>query len=116
MHKPFPSNMITVKCEFEVNGWDVKLRGKATPPVGDSTEITIYIELKPTLGDDYPAVLRQMKANSRDTDRYDRRVLLFDRFTTEQVTLEQVKAIFKASGFTVLVLDDIVPVTVITPA
>jgi hypothetical protein len=63
--------------------------------------ITIRVELKTALGDDYPAVLRQMKAN-RGQGSYDRDILLVDRFTAAGATREQVKAVFAASQFTVL--------------
>jgi hypothetical protein len=51
--------------EFEVGGWDVIMRADKDP-----YKFECRIELKPTLGDDYPAVLRQMKANCRGKDPY----------------------------------------------
>jgi hypothetical protein len=45
------------------------------------------VELKPTLGDDYPAVLRQMRASDCDT-------LVIEEYTGSGATLTQVRAIF----------------------
>jgi hypothetical protein len=59
--------------------------------------ITVRVELKTALGDDYPAVLRQMKAN-RGKGGYDRDV----RFTATGATREQIKALFAASDFTIV--------------
>jgi hypothetical protein len=51
-----------------------------------------------------------MKANCRGGfhESYYTKVLIFDRFTAVGATLEQVKAIFAASKFTVLSFNDIV--------
>jgi len=71
-----------------------------------STEIS---EIKPSLGDDYPAVLRQMRANWRHTSEGSGRygILVFDQFAADGAFLDQVHAIFAASGFSVLSLADI---------
>jgi len=106
-----------VHSDFEVHGWDVRIDAKAwlTKPadVRDwtySEATTVWIELKPALGDDYPAALRQMKANSRYTGRSgheEKRVLIFDRFAAIGATIDQVKAIFNASGFTMLSIAEV---------
>ena len=58
--------------EFELNGWDVFVGLKYKCEIDLKTEFSAsanpvyqerYIEIKPCLGDDFPAVLRQMKAN-----------------------------------------------------
>lgn len=100
---------IDVKADFEVGGWDVYIRalaGAAALPLGHGLcdEKSVYVEIKPSLGDDYPAVLRQMKANRGSGDC---RVLAFDQFAAVGATLAQVKAIFAASGITVLSFEDI---------
>jgi hypothetical protein len=104
-----------VHSGFEVHGWDVRINAKAwlTKPAdvqhrNDATT-TVWIELKPALGDDYPAVLRQMKANSRQGNEWlsGYKVLVFDRFTAVGATIDQVKAIFNASEFTVLSIAEV---------
>jgi hypothetical protein len=60
--------------------------------------LSYRVECKPTLSDDFPAVLRQVtyaKCN----------VLVIGEYTGKGATLEQVKAMFSYSGITV-VLDD----------
>jgi hypothetical protein len=100
-------------CEFEVKGWDVYL---VAGPAGDTYREDFWIELKTSLGDDYPAVLRQMKANCTEPARRPgstprkvdgRKVLVFARFAAIGATLDQVKGIFRASRFRVLGLDEI---------
>ena len=104
-------------AEFEVEGFDVSVTGKAR-----DTEVwssTIYVEIKPTVGDDYPAVLRQMKA-ARERPRvafYGSRtiredvsrnvVLLLEEYTGVGATCEQFIEIFEASGIKVIFLDEI---------
>lgn len=83
--------------EFEVRGWDVVIGG----PCGH-----IHIELKPMMGDDYPAVLRAMKM------RYDRygvgkMALIVDHFEAEGAALDDVKWIFKQSRIVVRTLAEI---------
>lgn len=59
------------------------------------------IECKPAVGDDYPAILRQMKASKCDV------LLIGDGgYTGRGANLEQVRAIFKASGIRVVLLRD----------
>jgi len=101
---------IKLRREFEARGWDVCLEASASrPPLGYLDGLTVYIELKPTLGDDFPAALRQMKANRRLPRGYDHgeMVLIFDRFTASGVTCDQMKAMFAASGFRVFTLAEI---------
>ena len=101
---------IKLRREFEARGWDVCLAAWASrPPLGYLDNLTVYIELKPTLGDDFPAALRQMKANRRLPRGYDHgeMVLIFDRFTASGVTCDQMKAMFAASGFRVFTLAEI---------
>jgi len=50
------------------------------------------LELKPTLGDEYPAVLRQCLHQKRA-----QRALVIDQFSAKGATLEQVRQIFHAS-------------------
>jgi hypothetical protein len=58
------------------------------------------IECKPTVGDDYPAILRQMNANGSD-------VLLYMDLTSSVLNHEQLTQFFGASGLDVVRLDDV---------
>ena len=97
---------IKITTEFEVGGWDVGIKAEARHDEYNAWgQISVAVEIKPSLGDDYPATLRQMKANRRSTFEFDRKnILVFDRFTATGATPEQVSAIFNASGFPVLQL------------
>jgi len=55
----------------------------------------LRIEIKPAMGDDYPAVLRQMKASYCN-------VLYLVAYTGSGATLDQVKRMFKAAGIRVI--------------
>jgi len=95
--------------EFEVHGWDVCITGGvigACTGVCCSSSFDYFIEVKPCLGDDYPSILRQMKANDKKT--YDRKcILVYKDFTATGATLEQVKAIFHNSGYIVLSFEEL---------
>jgi hypothetical protein len=65
----------------------------------------IGIEIKPTMGDDYPAVLRQIKAS-----RFWRNgisALVIGTYTGVGATLDQVRRMFEASGIRVLMVSEI---------
>ncbi len=55
----------------------------------------LRIEIKPAMGDDYPAVLRQMKASCCN-------VLYLVAYTGSGATLDQVKQMFRAAGIRVI--------------
>jgi hypothetical protein len=91
-----------LNAQFEVQGWDVCLEGT----------VHCCIELKPTLGDDYPAVLRQMKINRniRLNPSYgfnEKYALIVGECTAAGATIEQITAIFAASGFALLKLSEL---------
>lgn len=99
-----PKLLDRVKLEapqFELAGWDVVVAGLA-------------IEIKPSLADDFPAVLRQIKAqlNGRPDIRWGttfisggyRPVLVIDRFDAEGATLDQVRQMF---GFPIVTIPEI---------
>lgn len=67
---------------FELKGVDVTL---------DYIDARFYIEIKPNLSDDYPAVLRQMQALRSN-------VLICDSYDGIGATFDQVKDIFYKSG------------------
>lgn len=100
--------------EFEYNGWDVFVGLKYKCGIDINTKFTSgtedcfeerYIEIKPCLGDDFPAVLRQMKANSKKIGGT--RILLIDEFAAVGATLEQVKQTFLLSDIYLIKLSDI---------
>ena len=87
------------KTEFEEYGWDVRINAtlnKGDPERLQDLEIKIAIEIKPAIGDDYPAVLRQIKSNIYNSRTYF--VLIYEEFTANGVSVEQVTEIFKRSG------------------
>lgn len=51
------------KTTFEVNGWDVYIH------LGFPYNANIFLELKPSVGDDYPSVLREMKVHKNYVSR-----------------------------------------------
>lgn len=66
--------------------------------------VTVRVELKPDLGDDYPSVLRQV---TRYPDGGGRRTVIVRRAAFEHVTWEQVVKIFGASEITLLMESEI---------
>jgi hypothetical protein len=71
---------------------------------------TTCVELKPTLGDDYPAVMRQMQQhgmlNSYSSGSV-HCVLVVERYVGEGASLEQVRKMFEAARFTLVMLEDV---------
>ena len=62
--RKFVDDAITEQgVEFEVRGWDVVVRGP------DWLSKPLSIELKPQIGDDYPAILRTMKGRVGSNSR-----------------------------------------------
>lgn len=91
---------------FEADGWDVLYTVNATEidKTGKSIEHWrdyILIECKPTIGDDFPSILRQIKrriiANRRLSHGFGSAVVLVDQFYAEGATFEQVREMFSAS-------------------
>lgn len=87
---------------------------------GDSTEvfscyqgdyINLKIEIKPTIGDDFPSVLRQMKASMPIRfgyeDNRNKRCLLVGSYTGEGATKEQFIQFFQSQNFNVIFPSDI---------
>jgi hypothetical protein len=99
---------------FEVETWDVRFDIAVHLPYLTRDGHTIFerlsiaVEIKPSLGDDYPAILRQMKAASaRSAASADYQVLVFDNFAASGASLSQVRQIFAASKFLVVSIEDI---------
>ena len=64
--------------------------------------LSLNVEIKPTLGDDFPTVLRQMKVQGSN-------VLLLGNggYQGEDVTYEQVETMFRASKRTIVRIEDV---------
>lgn len=86
--------------EFEKKGADVDFDAIFQKGGSESHRENYRIELKPQLGDDYPAILRQIKSN-------DCWLLIYKSYTGSGATEEQVKAIFAASNIACIRLDEI---------
>jgi len=67
---------------------------------------TLYIEIKPLLGDDYPNVLRKMTTQKKLTNDKDGiYILLIDEYSSSTTTKEELVMIFKQSNIMVFVGD-----------
>lgn len=73
----------------------------------------VFVELKPSMGDDYPAVLRQIKTamavlrSRRGGLAHAGVVLLVGEFKSSAVSREQMVELFKLSGVIVIMLEDV---------
>ena len=86
-------------AEFEVHGWDVTIHTRR-----------VAIELKPTVGDNYPSILRTVLGRAAYLDRsavQATRALIIGRFDAEGATYDQVVKMFAASGVAVRTLAEI---------
>jgi len=85
---------VEVNFEVDANGYGRKLGGPADVQLNCCGH-TLRIEIKPSMGDDYPAVLRQMKGNYCN-------VLYLGSFEARGATLDQVKKLFRTADILVL--------------
>ncbi len=97
--------------EFECGGWDVRIKAHVRYGLyeeGKDLPITIYVEIKPELGDTYPSVLRQMIANGAEKTTKENTfyVLAFNTFTATNVSYGQVCSIFENSGIHVIRIEN----------
>jgi hypothetical protein len=91
-----------------VRGIDVILKGEAHSKVHKGAisaglnylSKTCWIEIKPVVGDDYPAVLRQMRTNQST-------ILFLDQYIGRGATKEQFIKTFASAGITVVFLNQI---------
>jgi hypothetical protein len=76
-----------------------------------SHSLRIVVEIKPTVGDDFPSVLRQMKASMPVSDmdhiRKVHRCLLLQDYMGEGANREQFVQFFRSQGYGVIFTDDI---------
>ena len=86
---------------------DVTIGERALHSVPMGTFVpAVAIEIKPTIGDDFPAVLRQIReTQSRIADA--KHVLLVEEFTAEGATKEQFESFFSSAGILVVFLADV---------
>ena len=88
--------------EFEVKGWDVvvSLGIKYKDLVILST--SVWFEIKPSIGDDFPSILRQMKSQRDRAGLSTGNIyLIYNSFNAVGVTEDQMRQIFNQSGFKV---------------
>jgi hypothetical protein len=104
--KIIDKEITSASCKFERNSIDVELSYSYEynwhwGAKGGGSLGRLLIELKPEIGDDYPAILRQMHNNKSF-------VLITERYTGKGATLEQFKKIFAASNIQVIFLHEII--------
>ena len=98
--------VIKAMSAFEVAGADVVVLLRWQWPSFEhgydvaGNERRFRIEIKPTMGDDYPVVLRQMQ-------RHKTTYLFVDQYDAEGATTEQMIAIFRAGGKAVVFKRDV---------
>ena len=100
-------NDSAVQIEYEVDGWDALitipgvLRDAVHGPLRD-----VYLRLEPTVGDEFPAILRTLKSKFEPTFG-EWRALIIDRFGAEGASLDDVKRIFEPNDISVLTVEEI---------
>lgn len=93
---------LKVRVQFEQRGIDVLLAigfGDNPDFYGDRGTVA-RIEIKPTMGDDFPSVMRQMQRLGCDT-------LVLGEYTGRAVTAPQVRQMFEANGQKLVFVRDI---------
>lgn len=129
-----------VQMDFEFRGWDVYFyvsddiyRIKDNAIVDYTHSQRIFVELKPSVGDDFPTIMREMRTHSRisyqertynggyttvtDTLNPNDCWLVYDRYNASSVTETQMRKMFEVNGFHVVSLTEIEDVCVaIDPA
>lgn len=91
---------------IELAGWDIVAHFRAKENSG-----RIGLELKPSIGDDYPAVLRQVTTRTKNSAQYSRLalnevVVVYNRYTGS-VLIDTVVKMFKASGVRLISHSDV---------
>lgn len=85
---------------YEVKGVDVEFWYRWDIAGENDGYNTIGLEIKPTLGDDYPSVMRQMK-------RLGVRYLIVGTYTGRGISEPQMREMFRVSGITVVFVQEI---------
>lgn len=104
----------TLHVGFETEGFDVTVGGSVVAERAEPGKdlVVLYechyaIEVKPTVGDDYPAILRKMKGVG--ARQYRSLVLFLEEYTGVGATREQFVAIFKLERIAVVFASDLAP-------
>ena len=111
----FTEQKLNLKVQFEHNGFPVSIQDVIT--TYSSRRVPrrwAFIEIVPELGEDYPKVLEQLRKKKKkvwDLAALDRRgpkvCLLAEKWVGTSVTQEQVEAMFRASGFDVIFVEEV---------
>ena len=89
------------EVEFEKRGWDVIIWcGRFSK---------LFVELKPEIGDDYPAILRQIKNRREVSNKYQGSVLVYKSYTGSTVDENEFRRIMILSGVSMVVKMDELP-------
>ncbi len=101
-----PEIVLKSAVEFEFYGSDLLITWSWSVPAEGSadTGTALLVELKPSLGDDFPTVLREIKTHIQFAGKHKyerpRAVLIVGTYAGEGATWDQAKGIFQASGIT----------------
>lgn len=108
--------LFSIKKIFEEGGWDVIIQNDdENQNTYCKTDCLAYynctirsdkiaVEIKPTLGDDYSIILREMKNFKFRTDY---QCLVYEKFTSVVATLEDIKIAFATSDIKIFSFDEI---------
>jgi hypothetical protein len=100
----FEERMIWDSFSFESDGWDVVIDSTAAEVFSCSEKYyynnckhsKFLIELKPSIGDDYPSILRKLKSRRGDGTR----LVITENYIGQGATLGQVSTLFSNEGYT----------------
>jgi hypothetical protein len=108
------------KCIFEHAGWDVCLaifadafnHAKGWRSHSTCWGGNLQIELKPNVGEDFPAILRQIKSRNSSMlisggGVQNKSVLIYENWSLESVSIDEVKEMYASSGIGMLSTEDI---------
>lgn len=104
------NGFVIEKTTFEVNGWDVYMH------LGFPYNVNVFLELKPSIGDDYPSVLMEMKIHknymSKNEDviyksyygysTKDYYILVYKNLTTSTISESELAEYFNSCDFEVV--------------
>lgn len=88
-----------IQTEFEENGWDVVLST-------EEHETRTYIEIKTSMSDEYPNILRKMKQQIQQTPGKARFFLFIQKFNSVNTDRSTIQIIFRNSGIRVVFGDE----------
>lgn len=139
-HQPAVTAKFDFQLEFEENNWDIAIKSitrkdicECGEPIvqfsnyyGEQRTVLVIsednprIELKPSISEDYPAILRKVKSRMGFlTDGYNyqqgriakvdlsRKIVITREITATTATAEEIKQMFKMSGVELILLSEI---------